>query len=187
MARGGFDLALRLDADSLRLSRRRNDSAGIVLGHLSSGRNLMFVGRFASSRLHLEAGLVLYDPISYRPLVHLVGFHPHVFSQASLGIVLSCLGYSDQALAQSSAAIAEARKLAHPHSLALSLAFGTRLLSLNGDKAVLGEWVDQLVAVATEQGFPYWAALGTIYRGWAKVKGGYVADRISLLRSGASA
>ena len=151
MARGELDSALRLDADLLRLSRQRNDSAGIVLGHLSSGRNLMFVGRFASSQSHLEAGLVLYDPISYGSLVHLAGLHPHVFLQASLGIVLFCLGHSDQALAQSSAAIAEARRLAHPHSLALSLAFGARLLSLNGDNAVLGEWVDQLVAVATEQ------------------------------------
>ena len=187
MARGELDSALRLDADLLRLSRQRNDSAGIVLGHLSSGRNLMFVGRFASSQSHLEAGLVLYDPISYGSLVHLAGLHPHVFLQASLGIVLFCLGHSDQALAQSSAAIAEARRLAHPHSLALSLAFGARLLSLNGDNAVLGEWVDQLVAVATEQGFPYWGALGTIYRGWVKIKNGDVAEGISLLRSGSSA
>ena len=54
--RGEFDLALRLDEDLLRLSRQRNDSAGLVLGHHSSGRNLMFAGRFASSRSHLEDG-----------------------------------------------------------------------------------------------------------------------------------
>ena len=40
--RGELDLALRLDEDLLRLSRQRNDSAGLVLGHLSSGRDLMF-------------------------------------------------------------------------------------------------------------------------------------------------
>ena len=76
--RGEFDLAQRLDEDLLRLSRQRNDSAGLVLGHLSSGRNLMFAGRFASSRSHLEEVLALYDPISHRSLVHQAGVHPHV-------------------------------------------------------------------------------------------------------------
>ena len=34
MYRGEFDRAQRLDEDLLRLSRQRNDSAGLVLGHL---------------------------------------------------------------------------------------------------------------------------------------------------------
>ena len=104
-----------------------------------------------------------------------------------MGIVLFCLGFPDQALAQSNAAIAEARRLAHPPSLAVSLGFGARLLSLVGDNAALDEWADQLVAVATEQGFPFWRAQGTIYRGWVKVKNGDVAEGISLLRSGSTA
>ena len=120
-------------------------------------------------------------------LSHQAGIHPHVHSQAYLGIVLFCLGFPDQALARSNAAIAEARRLAHPPSLASSLALGARLLSLVGDNAALDERADQLVAVTTEQGFPYWGALGTIYRGWVKVKNGDVAEGISLLRSGSTA
>jgi hypothetical protein len=108
MLRGELDLAQRSAEDLLRLSRRRNDSGGLVLGHLSSGRNLMFAGRFASSRSHLEEVLALYDPISHRSLIQQVGDDPHVSSQAWLGIVLFCLGYPDQALARSYAAIAEA-------------------------------------------------------------------------------
>jgi hypothetical protein len=54
---GELDLALRLDHDLLRVSRQRYDSAGLVLGHYSSGRNLMFAGKFASSRSHLEEAL----------------------------------------------------------------------------------------------------------------------------------
>src|ERR1700680_4473255 len=61
---------LRLDEDLLHLSRQRNDSAGLVLGHFSSGRNLMFVGRFAASRSHSEEALALFDPISHGSLVH---------------------------------------------------------------------------------------------------------------------
>jgi predicted ATPase len=51
----------------------------------------------------------------------------------------------------------------------------------------MGKWADQLVSTATEQGFPSWQAMGTIYRGWAKVKNGDVTEGMSLLRSGLSA
>jgi predicted ATPase len=187
MFRGELDRAQRLGEDLLRLSRQRNDSAGLVLGHLSSGRTLMLLGRFASSRSHFEEVLALYDPISHRSLVHQAGVHPHVNSQALLGIVFFSLGYPDQALARTNAAIAEARRLAHPPSLALSLTGGARLLSLIGDNAALDEWADQLVALATEQGFPQWRAQGIIFRGWVNVKNGDVAGGISLLRSGSIA
>jgi predicted ATPase len=104
-----------------------------------------------------------------------------------LGFVLFGLGYPDQALAQSSAAIAEARRLAHPPSLAVNLSIGARLLSLVGDNPALDERAYQLVAVATEQGFPHWHAEGTVFRGWVKVKNGDVTEGISLLRSGSAA
>jgi predicted ATPase len=74
--RGELDLARRLDEDLLRLSRQRNDSAGLVLGHLSSGMNLMLAGRFELSQSHLEEALAVYDPILYRALVDWAGSHP---------------------------------------------------------------------------------------------------------------
>jgi predicted ATPase len=186
MYRGEFDLAQRLDEDLLRLSRQRNDSAGLVLGHDCYGRDLLLAGKFASSRLHLEEVLALYDPISHRSLLHQIGSHPRAVSRGQLGIALFCLGFPDQALAQSNAGITEALTLAHPPSLAATLAQGCRLLSLGADNAALDERAGQLLAVATEQGFPLYQALGTIYRGWGKARTGDVAEGISLLRSGSS-
>jgi predicted ATPase len=119
--RGELDLAQRLEEDLLRLSSKRDDSAGLVLGHYASARTQMFAGRFAQSRSHLEAVLAFYDPISHRSLLQQAGFHPQVVSQALLGIVLFCLGFPDQALARSDAAIAEARRLAHPLTLVSNL------------------------------------------------------------------
>jgi len=121
---GELDLAQRLDADLLRLSRQRNTAAGLILGHFSSGRTLMFTGMFTSSRSHLEAGLALYDPVSHRSLVHHAAHRPDVHAKAELGIVLFCLGYPEQALVRSNEAIAEARKLAHPPTFSCEL--GTR-------------------------------------------------------------
>jgi len=185
--RGEFVRAQRLDEDLLCLSRQRNDSVGLLLGHLSLGRSLMCVGRFVSSRSHLEEVRALHDPTSHRSLAHQFTTDPHVMSQAYLGIVLFCLGYPDQALVRSSAAIAEARSLAHPPFLAGSLSVSCRLLSLGGNKTALDERADELAAIATEHGFAHWCSEGTIFRGWAKVKNGDVAEGVSLLRSGLAA
>lgn len=185
--RGELDRALHLDEDLLRLSGQRNDSGGLVLGHTSIGRNLMFAGRLRSSRLHLEEVLALSDSTVHPSLVHQAGIHPRVNAQAILGLVLFCLGFPDQALAHGSTAIAEARRLAHQPSLIVALGFGIRVSSLGGDDACLAEWVDQLAVVAADQGFRQWRAEGTIYRGWGKVKTGDVVEGISLLRGGASA
>jgi predicted ATPase len=185
--RGELDLAQLFDENLLRLSHQRNDSAGLVLGHHSSGRTLFFRGRFASSRWHQEEALRLYDPISQRSLVSQAGFDPRVGVLGYLGFALFCLGFPEQALAQSNAAIAEAGILAHLPSLAVSLNLGARLLSLVGDNTALDERADQLVAVTTEQGFPYMRAVGDIYSGWAKVKNGDPTEGISLLRSGSTA
>jgi predicted ATPase len=185
--RGEFGLALRLAEDVLNRGSQRNDSAELILGHYSAGHNLLIAGRFVSCRFHLEEVLALYDPIAHHSLVHHAGFHPQNNAQSLLGIVLFCLGYPDRAAAQSSAAIAEARGLAHLPSLALCLANSVRILSLVGDDAALNERTDELVALAAERGFPPWGALGMIHRGWVKVKRGDFAEGISLLRSGSAA
>ena len=67
------------------------------------------------------------------------------------------------------------------------MTLSTVLLSLVGKNAALDEPADQLIAVATEQGFPLWRAWRTIYRGWVKVKNGDVAEGMSLPRSGSTA
>jgi class 3 adenylate cyclase/predicted ATPase len=187
MNRGELDRALRFDQDLLRLSRQRNDSAGLVLGHQSFGRNLLFAGRFALARSHLQEALGLYDPVSHQGLAQQMGTSPQVASQAFLANVLFCLGYPDQAVTRTNAAIAEARALAHPPSLALSLSIGSRVLSLVGDSAALDQAAGELISLATERRFPYWHALGAAFRGWVRVTSGDLAEGISLLRSSSAA
>jgi predicted ATPase len=185
--RGELDLGLSLDEHLLRLSRERDDDAGLVLGHQACGTSQLLAGRFALSRLHLEAALALYDPTSHSSLAHQTGSHPQVVAQAYLGFALLCLGFPVQALARTSAAIAEARGLAHSPSLASSLWGGTILLSLAGDNQALGERADDLVTVATDQGFRFWRPMVMIYRGWVKVQDGDTAEGIYLLRNGSTA
>src|SRR5262249_49361861 len=98
-----------------------------------------------------------------------------------------CLGYPDQALVQSNAAIAEARRLAHQPTLTVSLSFGVGVLWLVGNDTALDERAGELIATATEQGFSLWRAHGALHRGWIQVKKGDVTEGISLVRHGLSA
>jgi predicted ATPase len=184
--RGEFDLATRVDEDLLRLSRERSEAAGLLLGHVCAGRTLAFIGKFASSRSHLEEVLALYNPTS--PLSERLEILSNiVVAQVMLEIVLFCLGFPDQAQVLSDAAITEARRQAYSPSLTTSLSMASRLHWLVGDNDALDELAEELVAVAAEQDFAQSRASGTICRGWVKVKNGDVAEGISLLRSGSGA
>lgn len=185
--RGEFDLAQRLDEDLLRLSLERNDAVGLVLAHDCFGRDVLLAGKFARARSHFEAVLSLYDSASHASLVKQTGSHPHVISRAHLAITLFCLGFPDQALAQSKAAVAEAHRLAHPPTLTVVLSAECRLLSLAREYTALDERANELIAVATEQGFPLFRMLGTIYLGSVKANTGDLTMGMSLLRSGSSA
>jgi len=44
-----------------------------------------------------------------------------------------------------------------------------------------------VIALSTEQGFPYWLAAGTIRRGWALAEQGQVGEGISQIRQGLAA
>jgi class 3 adenylate cyclase/predicted ATPase len=184
---GQLDRAQDVAQDLLRLSSHRNDSTGLVLGHYSAGRNLLFAGRFASSRSHLEEAIALYDPNSHRSLVHQIGIPPLEASKAYLGIVLVCSGFLDEGLGRSSAVIAEARELAHAPTLVSGLVLSIVALWLVGDNAALDERVNELIVMANEHGFPLFRAVGTTVRGWLETTNGNVTEGLSLLERGSRA
>jgi len=101
---------------------------------VGGGCHIRIGGRFAPSRSHLEEVVALYDPASHGLLTHQTLTYPQVTAQAYLWIVLLCLGYSDQAMALSDAAIAEARALAHAPTLVSGLALGIVALWVVGDE-----------------------------------------------------
>jgi class 3 adenylate cyclase len=174
--RGEFDLTQRLAEALLGFGNQRNDPVGLFLGHFSSGQALMLTGRFSLSRSHLEAALRLYDPASHGSLVHQTGTDPLMTAQVYLGIIPFCLGYPEQAMGRINAAIAEARRLAHPPSLAGCLTTACALFLLAGADQMMAESTDELAPIAAEQGFPFWRAAAVYYCGWIKVTKGDVSE-----------
>jgi predicted ATPase len=57
--------------------------------------------------------------------------------------------------------------LAHPYSLAFAHWWAAFVYQLRRDVSAVHAQADATLALATEQGFTLWVAVGTIFRGWA--------------------
>jgi len=64
-------------------------------------------------------------------------------------------------------ALTLAQALSHPFSLACARCWATFVSQFRRDVSAVHEHAMAAIALATEQGFPIWAALGTTLRGWA--------------------
>ena len=182
--RGELDVALRLDQDLLRRSRRRDDSAGLVMGHYSAGRNLMWVGSFASSRSHLEKVLALYDTNSDNPLVRQTGVH-RSWQHRRLWGLSSLSRLSRPGIGTEQQGNRRGAETAHPPTLAMSLgmdAFCCR------SWATTWAWSSGRTAGCgrDRSGFPFLSCNGSDLSWVGQGKNADVRS-LSLLRAGSSA
>jgi predicted ATPase len=103
-----------------------------------------------------------------------------------LSHVLLTLGYPEQARVRQGETLAAARELAHPNTIAQALFWVCALHQLLRDRRGAREQAEPLIALATEQGLPLWAAVGVVVRGWALADGGRAEDGIAAIRRGSA-
>src|SRR5262249_4059106 len=128
-----------------------------------------------------------YDPAEHRPPT-LAPYDIGVACESFAAWTLLLLGYADQALALSRHALACARELLQPYTLAFALHLNCIFHQLRGDGPELQERSQELVALAAEQGYPHLVGTGTCFRAWATVAvGGPIDDAINQLRRGLAA
>ena len=101
--------------------------------------------------------------------------------------VLWMLGYPDQALKRSQEALTLAQELSHPFSLALALACAAMLHQFRREVQTAQERAEAVITLSTEQGFPFWLAMGTILQGWALAEQGQGEEGIAQIRQGLAA
>jgi predicted ATPase len=116
-----------------------------------------------------------------------MGQDPGVSCRAYTAQTLWLLGYPEQALARLHDALALVHELAHPFSLAWAQWWAAFVLLLRRDVRAVYEHAEAAVALATEQGFPLWVALGTIMRGWALAMQGQGKEGLAQVRQGIAA
>ena len=151
----------------LRLAQRAEDPALAVIAHYALGTTWLFFGALPAARLHLEEAIARYTPDQRRALVFRIGQDLGSGCRIRAALLLWLLGYPEQALARLHEALALAHELPHPYSLAHARCWAAYVYQFRWDVPAVYEQAEAAVALSIEQGFPFWAAAGTILRGWA--------------------
>jgi DNA-binding winged helix-turn-helix (wHTH) protein/predicted ATPase len=168
---------------------QRQDDVGILLwGHCLQGMgNQYYRGAFASARDHFAQALVLYDRFQHRSLMFQYGQDPGVLALAQFSWMSWMLGYPEQALGKSHDALALAKELTHPYSLAAVLTWVALLHQFRRERQAVRQLAEAIMAIASENGFAQRLAWGESLRGWALAAPGQAAKSLEQIQRGLAA
>jgi predicted ATPase len=124
-ARAEHKTTRELAEQCLSLAQNTHNPTFLMWAHYALGQTLFYLEEFAQAREHLEAGIALYDPQQHRSYGAV--FDPKVGCLSFAAWALWFLGYPDQALQRSHAALILAQELSHPYSLGYALNFAAQL------------------------------------------------------------
>ncbi len=187
LVRAELQTARDLGEQLLNWAQRVQAPGLLLLAHRMLGQTLSFLGEFSTAQGHLEQGMTLYDPEQHRSLASLYGQDQGVICRSWAALALWCLGYPDQALQQSHAALTLAQELAHPFSLVYALCFASKLSQLRQEAQAAQERATAAMVLCTEQGFVLYLARGTILRGWALAEQGQGEEGRAQMHQGLAA
>ena len=182
--RAEFAAARQVAEELLSVAGRQHDRDAKLMAHHAYGLSLLFRAEFSDAFQHFREALAVDNQPGHGALTFAL-VDPRVACRSFIPWTLLLQGYPDQALAASQQAVAAARKLTCLYTLAYALHVNCIFHQLRGDGAILEERAEELVALATEQGFPHFVGSGTCFRGWAMLAvGGSIEEAISSMRWG---
>jgi class 3 adenylate cyclase/predicted ATPase len=184
VARPQLHTAREVGDTLLRLAQRANDSALAVLAHYALGATWLWLGALPAARQHQEAGIARYTPDQHRTPAFRIGQDLGVGCRIGIATTLWLLGYPEQALVRLHEALALAHELSHPYSLGFARVWAAWVYQFCRDVPAVYEQAEAIVTLATAQGSPLLAAMGTSFRGWALAMQGQGEEGTAQVRQG---
>jgi class 3 adenylate cyclase/predicted ATPase len=183
--RGAYDTASNLAGDLMTLADEQSEDGFLLQGHHASWTTGLCQGNFAEARAHSVRGREVYDVDTHQAHKIAYGGHdPGVCARVFEGLSLWLLGYPDQASGSFDDAVALARRLGHPMSLAQSLTYGNWVSVLRREPERAGENAEEANRVASEHGIAMFIARSQIARGWVAAQNGDRSAGIGEIRDG---
>ena len=155
-----------------------------MLGNWALGAAQFHLGELDDAHRHLSRGLELYDPAFHSPRVWQTGIEPGVFCRCELSRTLTLQGYPDQGLSCIQEAVAQARALEHPQTLAFALLFRTFVHLARREPQHVLTVFGELSAVCTARGIAQELQWAAPLRGRARIELGEVEEGVRELRAG---
>jgi class 3 adenylate cyclase/predicted ATPase len=164
--RGRIDEALSMASEFLSRSQASTDPVPLMVGHRVMGSTLLSLGEFQSSKQHLEESIALSKRKGQR-LYSRYMVEPQAASLLLLSWDLWFLGYPDQSLSRVSEALALARELAQPYTIAFAHYMMSVVHLLRGEPGRALASAEQSLEMSWEQRFSLYILLSQISRGRA--------------------
>jgi predicted ATPase len=169
---GRTELAKQFAEQSLALARRRQSRRYLTQAASALGITQVWRGEFAPAAENLEACRLAYEAVDQPSPGFRLLHDPGVSGRAYAAWAFWLLGFPERARAESAAAIALGRKLAHPFSLAYALAFGAFVHQARREVALTRERAEETIGICAEHGFAMYHAVASVFRGWAMAEAG---------------
>ncbi len=169
-----------LSVQCLCIAQRVQEPKLLCEAHATLGVTSFIQGAFGDARNHLKQGMRYYDPLHYRDQAVL--HDPMINYESYQAWTLWSLGYPDQAITKMQDTLELAQRLSQPHGVAYASHFAALLYLLQGEKQLVQDLADRLVALADEHTFPMWLAWGTFYHGWVLAEQEQWEDGIACMR-----
>ena len=185
LSRADFVTALEFADRVLAAGERQGDDGLRMAGHVAIGVCHFYLGAYGRAADHVERALALFHPSHGTAQLAVYGQHLGVAARAYLAWFLTVMGQFDRGAEEARLAIAMARDLGHPFSLALALAIVGMVDGERGDAEPLSRRGEELLSISRDQGFPFFAGTGLYFTGWAEFLSGERARSVALMRQGA--
>jgi class 3 adenylate cyclase/predicted ATPase len=182
LLRADLGSARRRARELLRLGEVRGEPVWQVMGYRCIGVTSYPLGEFQTACDYLDRGLELFDPNRRSAFDQWTVDDVQVVMMYYSSWALLYLGYFDQARQRCDAALAEARRLAKPFTLAHALIASTlvRLILQAYEEAHVP--LAEVLALAEEHGILYFKVVGSLFHGRCLAEQQRPQEAIEVLR-----
>jgi predicted ATPase/class 3 adenylate cyclase len=166
--RGELEIAVELAWQLIHLAEMTRDQEALLWAHYVLGFTLAAQGKLKAAREHLERSIAFYD--TRRAGAYGYVQDPGPTAVALLSHVIHSLGYPEQALRRMRYALAQARSISHPFTLAWVLGFAAELHWRRGEKFIAQELWNEEANLCIQQGFRQLLASASLWLGFSMVE-----------------
>ena len=185
LVRGDIRQCVDLADEGMKLADRLADPGILMEALFMPGVTMFYRAEFLAARQYFERALATYDDRERTKFWSMfTGHNASVTHRCYLALALWQLGYADQAVKMDRETRQLAVTIGHAFTTAHALDFTACLYQFSRLGSEVEAVAEEEIAIATDQGFQLWHALGTLHKGAGLLLRGRRDDALPLLLDG---
>ena len=185
MTSGRMEEAARRADELISLAQRLGADDLVIEAHHAKWATSFWLGDLAAADANFQQGILQYDSRQHHGLAFTFSGHDPGVCAHTIGAISRIVsGFPDRAMGLVRQAIALARDLSHPYSLALALWHWAIVLQIARQGSSCHNVATELIALSEEHDFPAMRGYGSFFSGWATADAGQINEGIALMEQG---